>query len=206
MLVVTVARKPLSGTVASTTLAHGTGALNIDGCRIATAAPKQATAGKRAGKWGVGEGDCTYEKGTGAEFTNEGRWPANLILQHQPGCKQTGTRKVRWAAATFKNVEEGAKRTGWIGPIPNQRLGVFGYTDEDGMEEVPVWECMPGCAVAGLDDQTGYLHSRGNRGPTYSGGGSSPTGWFLERVEVEGSAYDQGGGASRFFKQVRGEE
>ena len=29
-----VARKPLAGTVAATVLAYGTGALNIDGCRI----------------------------------------------------------------------------------------------------------------------------------------------------------------------------
>lgn len=32
---ITVARKPLVGTVAETMLVHGTGALNIDGCRVA---------------------------------------------------------------------------------------------------------------------------------------------------------------------------
>lgn len=32
---ITVARKPLTGTVAANVLAHGTGALNIDGCRVA---------------------------------------------------------------------------------------------------------------------------------------------------------------------------
>jgi len=32
---ITVARKPLIGTVAANVLAHGTGALNIDGCRVA---------------------------------------------------------------------------------------------------------------------------------------------------------------------------
>ena len=31
---ITMARKPLAGTVAETVLAHGTGALNIDGCRV----------------------------------------------------------------------------------------------------------------------------------------------------------------------------
>jgi site-specific DNA-methyltransferase (adenine-specific) len=31
-----VARKPLVGTVAKNVLAHGTGALNIDGCRVGT--------------------------------------------------------------------------------------------------------------------------------------------------------------------------
>lgn len=33
---IVVARKPLAGTVATNVLAHGTGALNIDGCRVAT--------------------------------------------------------------------------------------------------------------------------------------------------------------------------
>jgi hypothetical protein len=35
---IVVARKPLAGTVAGNVLAHGTGALNVDGCRIATRA------------------------------------------------------------------------------------------------------------------------------------------------------------------------
>ena len=38
---ITVARKPLTGTVAANVLAHGTGALNIDGCRV----------GGDAGRW-----------------------------------------------------------------------------------------------------------------------------------------------------------
>jgi hypothetical protein len=33
---ITVARKPLIGTVAENVLAHGTGALNVDGCRVGT--------------------------------------------------------------------------------------------------------------------------------------------------------------------------
>lgn len=39
---IVVARKPLDGTVAATVLAHGTGALNIDGCRVGT---------PRTGRW-----------------------------------------------------------------------------------------------------------------------------------------------------------
>jgi site-specific DNA-methyltransferase (adenine-specific) len=73
-----VARKPFEGTVAQNVLEHGTGALNIDACRVGSE-QKQKTAGRRTIKWGVGEGGDTYQKGTGAEFTNEGRWPANLI-------------------------------------------------------------------------------------------------------------------------------
>jgi len=46
---IVVARKPFKGTVAQNVLAHGTGALDIDGCRVGT------------------DGD------------NSGRWPANVI-------------------------------------------------------------------------------------------------------------------------------
>ena len=46
---IVVARKPFKGTVAQNVLAHGTGALNIEGCRVGT------------------DGD------------NSGRWPANVI-------------------------------------------------------------------------------------------------------------------------------
>jgi hypothetical protein len=38
---ITVARKPFKGTVAANVLAHGTGALNIDGCRVGTEAALQ---------------------------------------------------------------------------------------------------------------------------------------------------------------------
>jgi site-specific DNA-methyltransferase (adenine-specific) len=38
---ITVARKPLTGTVAANVLEHGTGAINVDGCRV----------GDRAGRW-----------------------------------------------------------------------------------------------------------------------------------------------------------
>ena len=53
---IVVARKPLAGTVASTVLAHGTGALNIDACRTATS-----------------EADH-------ARCHTHGRWPTNVIL------------------------------------------------------------------------------------------------------------------------------
>jgi hypothetical protein len=46
---IVVARKPLIGTVAENVLAHGTGALNIDGCRIGTTDNR----GQRpSGTWG----------------------------------------------------------------------------------------------------------------------------------------------------------
>jgi site-specific DNA-methyltransferase (adenine-specific) len=75
---ITVARKPLTGTVAANVLAWGTGALNIDGCRV----------GDDVVGWGGGQGgspDPTQSKGrnyrmaAGESRPVTGRWPANLV-------------------------------------------------------------------------------------------------------------------------------
>ena len=88
---ITVARKPLVGTVAENVLAHGTGALNIDGCRVAT--DEALGGGRLTGATKVGDGwdrpwmhdqerrnadaQAMAEKVAKAEAL--GRWPANLI-------------------------------------------------------------------------------------------------------------------------------
>jgi site-specific DNA-methyltransferase (adenine-specific) len=72
-----VARKPLVGTVAENVLTHGTGAINVDGCRVhggvrpliestASLPPKNALGGSLNGSRCAGT-------------TSLGRWPANLI-------------------------------------------------------------------------------------------------------------------------------
>ncbi|MCA3736043.1 MAG: site-specific DNA-methyltransferase [Phenylobacterium sp.] len=74
---ITVARKPLSGTVATTVLEHGTGALNVDGCRVGT---DGGCAGAGAG---AGAGARVFGNGLNGSFAPTvpglGRWPANLI-------------------------------------------------------------------------------------------------------------------------------
>jgi DNA modification methylase len=73
---VVVARKPLDGTVAANVLRHGTGALNIDGCRIS--ANGERFGGGATGTSGFVDG---YERGDGfVEGNPAGRWPANVIL------------------------------------------------------------------------------------------------------------------------------
>lgn len=75
---ITVARKPLIGTVAANVLAHGTGSLNIDGCRIGAGGGCKAdgcvaTASKSQS--GAISGYCLASPAV----TGLGRWPANLI-------------------------------------------------------------------------------------------------------------------------------
>jgi site-specific DNA-methyltransferase (adenine-specific) len=69
---VVMARKPFDGATVDCVLEHGTGALNVDGCRIGTEQrdnPGQGTAD------GIDYGTKVYE----AE-TVEGRYPANVVL------------------------------------------------------------------------------------------------------------------------------
>lgn len=72
---IVVARKPLIGTVAANVLAHGTGAINVDGCRV-DAPGGIASAGGTRRSGGI-MGDSTPLGGW--EPTHAGRWPANLI-------------------------------------------------------------------------------------------------------------------------------
>ena len=96
---IVVARKPLIGTVAENVLTHGTGALNIDGCRIGTEVRVAAFTslapahGNRLGAPGTAEAS----RGTqGHPKTYEGRWPANVILDESQAAeldKQSGWSK-----------------------------------------------------------------------------------------------------------------
>lgn len=82
---IVLARKPLIGTVVQNVLTHGTGALNIDGCRIDAEGrplriidPKpEANGVVYSGRREAGHGFDGGSKAVGS--TDLGRWPANLI-------------------------------------------------------------------------------------------------------------------------------
>lgn len=74
-----VARKPLAGTVAENVLEWGTGALNIDGCRVPTNGDAPKGSGLR-NSWRELEGRQDRQSWNGGNITPaQGRWPANLI-------------------------------------------------------------------------------------------------------------------------------
>jgi hypothetical protein len=74
-----LARKPLVGTVATNVLAHGTGALNIDGCRLSALTPEEVA---RSGKSTNGAiyGDLQPVDWKSEGKPHPGRWPANVTL------------------------------------------------------------------------------------------------------------------------------
>jgi site-specific DNA-methyltransferase (adenine-specific) len=68
---ITMARKPFASTVAENVLEHGTGGLNVDGCRVGTEKIKTQGGDKFPGVYGTFAA-CP-------ESTHDGRWPANFI-------------------------------------------------------------------------------------------------------------------------------
>lgn len=83
---IVVARKPFSATVAANVMAHGTGALNIDGCRVGTEAVSTHSRGangafpKRPGETSAEESGRKKDQRDGLDHSERtGRWPANLI-------------------------------------------------------------------------------------------------------------------------------
>lgn len=94
------ARKPLIGTVAANVLAHGTGALNINACRILTSDEQRIGSGatwdkmhEHEGRGRAGEASAQRRYGDrgGTNFAAtpgprggdpSGRWPANVALSY----------------------------------------------------------------------------------------------------------------------------
>lgn len=91
-----LARKPLAGTVAANVLEHGTGALNIDGCRFAYGdpawpGPGDSTEGQWDREWSQSAApmaerwDATTSRAGGPVGRADlGRWPANLYACPKP--------------------------------------------------------------------------------------------------------------------------
>jgi site-specific DNA-methyltransferase (adenine-specific) len=73
---IVVARKPLIGTVAANVRAWGTGAINVDGCRVET--DDDLSGGTYGGVFGASRNpDGSLPKAIGSG--DKGRWPANVI-------------------------------------------------------------------------------------------------------------------------------
>jgi len=194
MKVAHLARKPISeGSVGRNILKHGTGGLNIDGTRIGTtekmsfseAAP-YTSGGEQGRTW-----NPTSTPGMGREQSVLGRWPANLILIHKPGCRLAGTRPA--PGYKINQWTDGAKPFGGSEGSTYQSVEV-----PEGVEEV--WECVEGCPVRELDGQSGACRSAGLSPTTYSEGYG-----FNRFGGTQGPLYADSGGASRFFKQIQGE-
>lgn len=99
---IVVARKPLVGTVAVNVLAHGTGALNIDACRVGDGGQLKWASPRGMGSpdsfaddaWTQAQGRPYAE----ATASTVGRWPANVVLDEDAAVEldeQSGVLRAR---------------------------------------------------------------------------------------------------------------
>jgi hypothetical protein len=108
---ITMARKPLAGTVAANVLTHGTGAINVDGCRVGGEPWKAHSATGLGSVKFFTEGETpVIEKAP----HDAGRWPANLL--------HDGSEEV---VGLFPQSSSGANPT---------RRGGMGYHGAEGQE------------------------------------------------------------------------
>jgi len=192
---IVLARKPLEKglSIAENVLKWGVGAINIDASRVGSESrttPVFSNDTKTDNTTFTLNSNIQHER----VETNQGRFPANLILTHHPECECVGTKKVKaikggckFESAFFKSGESNFTKEGGIG-------------DADGNETVEDWNCVDDCPIKILDEQSGVSKSvasirnnkKRNDENIYGGGKGIP------QVSLE-SNYADKGGASRFF-------
>lgn len=191
---IVVGRKPFEGPLYKNVLEHGTGGLNIDGCRVATSEqwnPSTSQPNESIGTFKTKEGTT--------EQHPSGRWPANIVFTHSIDCKKVGTTQTK--AYVINRWKDGAKPFGGGAGHDFETV----KTSETGSEDVDVYECVDGCPAKLLDEQSGVRASGvpGVRRKPHE------TNSMSGRLAVTGNlevGYGDKGGASRFFNQLNWSE
>jgi hypothetical protein len=154
-----VARKPLAGTVAANVQQHGTGALNIDGCRIGTVFgvdDSQLRTMRRAKREsGDGWGMSTVAGDEPQVVNPAGRWPANVALDDN--------------AAAMLDAQSGERPSG------SRSAGEYG-----GIGSGPLYGEGGTAALSAIDANTGgasrfYYTAKASRADRTTGGVANNT-------------------------------
>lgn len=188
-------RKPLSElTVAKQIVKTGTGALNIDKCRIR--ALEGLTQGGKTFRSSPIYGLREPGEYSRSEEHPAGRWPPNLLLLHNPDCKQVGEKKVK--APVINRFKDGMKP---FGEGAGHQFESIQTGDAEGNEMIPVFECSEGCEVRALDNQSGVLKS-GDLLPEHKQGIGGTVHHGSSGAVIKSTYGGDSGGASRFYPQL----
>ena len=189
-----LARKPLSEkSVAENVLKWKTGGINVDGCRIGSEIIK------------INGGGRKYEDGfnggwndiSNNNVSNEGRFPANVILECICGEVIKGEKgevksNTREAGNSFNNYDENKGKI--VTRIEN-------YADKGDIHT------NPDCPCRLLDEQSGDIKSSKFK-EGYDGGFGAETNSYINHkpggsIVKNERGYNDKGGASRFFYQAK---
>ena len=122
---IVMARKPLEGGVAENVIKHGTGAINIDGCRIETEDKTQRV--NKGVEWGVRydkSGNDPKDYGSAL-----GRFPANLIHDGSEEVEEFFPDTAPSKSGTRRNRERNSD-SAWVDALP--QIDLEGGFDDSG--------------------------------------------------------------------------
>lgn len=171
---IVVARKPFVGPVAANQAVHGTGAINIDACRIATDEVMRAGAGVIPMRH-----DPTVPRGRDGEASSSKRYPANGATDFAatPG-PRGGDAKGRWPANV---IHDGSDEV--VAGFPETKSGMFlPHHQARGKSQIGTFD---------IRDRTGEYH------PTYGDAGSAARFFYCAKA----SKFDRDDGLDGFDRQ-----
>ena len=182
-----LAMKPKDKTFVNNALVWGVAGLNIDAGRIPTNGEAIPTfVSNKTDRFIDREGVKIHRDGG---FTDQGRYPANVVLSHTPACKLLGTREIE--GRKINRFTDGAK------PFGNGAGHEYESIDT-GPETVEVWDCPETCPVRQLDEQAGERPSGEIKEGALQGRGKNGVYGDYEGFAGPGKEANTGG-ASRFF-------
>lgn len=210
-----LARKPVVGPLVDNVMEHGTGALNIDACRVPTDEDRRRNA--KGGENGL-NGESTFKirdrRAEDQPMTN-GRYPANVLLDPEAAAaldEQSGT----LTSGKMKPTHVRPDRTVYGQHSKEGYVTEETYGDSGGASRFfpvlkdqaktpkgryPANVLLDEQAAAALDEQSGY--QKDGVAVQRNGGGQAIFGGIGNGENTTGARKDQtyggGGGASRFF-------
>lgn len=127
---VVMARKPYKGSLTANEAIHGTGALDIDGCRIGTGEGRAS--GGTSGSTALWAGDAIKPR---TERPTAGRWPANVALDEHMAAVldgQSGVSSTRPAKAALSGEGSGSGVARNASSYKSSAIAAVGYVDAGG--------------------------------------------------------------------------
>ena len=200
---IVIGMKPVDGSFVDNALNEGVAGINIDASRVATDSKIDdmlritIRQERQSGQlWKEGSG-FKNENNDYSGVRSDGRFPANVILQHHPECVKVGTKKVKvhkGYVGEQNQIPGGSGKTmgkGWHG----KRI-IVAHSDKDGMETIEDYECHEDCPIRIMNEQSGILETHGTgKNPKMSN-----IGFGSNRRKVDFQEYkSDSGGAARFF-------
>jgi hypothetical protein len=136
-------QKPYSDEGALQSIAQtGAGTLNIDAARLATHGVIHD-----APRGGLLSNRPDANPGSVRRENELGRWPANFVLVHHPGCQRLGSIVRRKVGGDVTGDVVGTPKTNKVFGEYKEARHWIAYGNEDGTETVEYWECHDDCQV-----------------------------------------------------------